>query len=246
MLSAEFKADMAFKCHLCKKLYMNNLEFMKHLSLHVEAGDRASAVDLTDLIQCRYCLKEFEDPDRLGNHMEELHLKKGPHVCRICDVDCKGRNFLIGHMLRMHVKFEMPYNCGICGYRSSFHRDVVDHFMESHDRTDKLQCPKCLKTFTLCTDKGYNHTIGEQFVSHLQAHLDKKVRCKRCRLTFHTESQVKAHIEKDHPSYLSFQGELELRPSTSSSKPDYSDLVSTLQMWWSPTPTHSLTTKSPS
>ena len=45
VLSGEFKADMAFKCHLCKKVYMNNIEFMKHLSLHVET-DRASAVDL--------------------------------------------------------------------------------------------------------------------------------------------------------------------------------------------------------
>ena len=44
-MSGEFKADMAFKCHLCKKVYMNNIEFMKHLSLHVET-DRASAVDL--------------------------------------------------------------------------------------------------------------------------------------------------------------------------------------------------------
>jgi len=39
---------MAFKCHLCKKVYMNNIEFMKHLSLHVET-DRASAVDLVSI-----------------------------------------------------------------------------------------------------------------------------------------------------------------------------------------------------
>jgi len=45
VLAGEFKADMAFKCHLCKKVYMNNIEIMKHLSLHVES-DRASAVDL--------------------------------------------------------------------------------------------------------------------------------------------------------------------------------------------------------
>ena len=36
VLMTEFKADMAFKCHLCKKVFMNNIEFMKHLSLHVE------------------------------------------------------------------------------------------------------------------------------------------------------------------------------------------------------------------
>ncbi len=56
VLDGEFKADMAFKCHLCKKVYMNNIEFARHLSLHVES-DRASAVDLVDLCQCKYCFK---------------------------------------------------------------------------------------------------------------------------------------------------------------------------------------------
>ena len=46
---------MAFKCHLCKKVYMNNIEFMKHLSLHVET-DRASAVDLVSASICLLCL----------------------------------------------------------------------------------------------------------------------------------------------------------------------------------------------
>ena len=52
VVSQEFKADMAFKCHVCKKLYMNNLEFMKHLHLHVET-DRETAIDMADLSQCR-------------------------------------------------------------------------------------------------------------------------------------------------------------------------------------------------
>ncbi len=56
VLSSEFKADMAFKCHLCKKVYMNNVEFARHLSLHLES-DRAAAVDLVDLCQCKYCFK---------------------------------------------------------------------------------------------------------------------------------------------------------------------------------------------
>ena len=59
VLMTEFKADMAFKCHICKKLFMNNIEFMKHLGLHVE-NERATAVDLVDLCQCKYCLKDFE------------------------------------------------------------------------------------------------------------------------------------------------------------------------------------------
>ena len=60
-LEAEFKADMAFKCHVCKKVFMNNIEFMKHLHLHVES-DRATAIDLADLTQCKYCYKAGFSP----------------------------------------------------------------------------------------------------------------------------------------------------------------------------------------
>ena len=70
VLMTEFKADMAFKCHLCKKVFMNNIEFMKHLSLHVE-NERATAVDLVDLCQCKYCLKDFENEVSLKGDLDK-------------------------------------------------------------------------------------------------------------------------------------------------------------------------------
>eukprot|EP00095_Tigriopus_kingsejongensis_P004720 maker-scaffold931_size79642-snap-gene-0.11 protein:Tk04720 transcript:maker-scaffold931_size79642-snap-gene-0.11-mRNA-1 annotation:"pogo transposable element with znf domain" len=205
VLGGEFKADMAFKCHLCKKLFMNNIEFMKHLSLHVES-DRASAIDLADLCQCKYCFKDFDTPFAMQTHLEEFHWLKGfPFVCRICDQGFKVQNLLIHHMATVHGSSEMPYGCQICGFRSSFHRELIDHFQETHDRTDKLQCPRCLKTFSLCSDKGYNATMASSFVQHLQWHQNKKTPCKRCCLTFHNEPLLKAHIEKDHVSFKGFE-----------------------------------------
>ncbi len=198
---------MAFKCHLCKKVFMNNIEFMKHLSLHVE-NERATAVDLADLCQCKYCLKDFESTDTMTKHMEDEHYKgDNPNVCRICLESFKATNHLIYHMNRSHVVAELPYSCEICGFRTSIHREVVDHFTEAHDRTDKLQCPRCLKTFCLFSDKGYNSTVAAAFMSHLQAHQDaRKVACKKCCLAFKDEKKVKAHAEKDHLSFKSFDG----------------------------------------
>jgi hypothetical protein len=104
---------MAFKCHLCKKLYMNNVDFMKHLSLHV-ASDRAAAVDLADLCQCKYCFKDFETPFGMQVHLEEYHWKKGfEFVCRICEEGFKAKNLLIHHMTCTHVRSEMPYACQV-------------------------------------------------------------------------------------------------------------------------------------
>lgn len=164
ILVGEFKADMAFKCHLCKKLFMNNIEFMKHLSLHVE-NDRATAVDLVDLHQCKYCLKDFEDSFSFQKHQDDAHFKtNSSFVCRICSETFLNSNMLISHMMRNHVASELPYCCQVCGFRTSMHREAIDHFTELHDRTDKLQCPRCLKTFSLFGEKGYNSSIAVAFV----------------------------------------------------------------------------------
>ena len=152
----EFKADMAFKCHLCKKVFMNNIEFMKHLSLHVE-NERATAVDLVDLCQCKYCLKDFESNYVLEKHLDDEHFKSTvSFACKICSTTFNNATNLILHMSKTHVRSELPYSCQVCGYRTSIHREIIDHFTEAHDRTDKLQCPRCLKTYSLFSEKGYN------------------------------------------------------------------------------------------
>ena len=117
ILMTEFKADMAFKCHICKKVFMNNIEFMKHLSLHVE-NERQAAVDLADLCQCKYCLKDFDESFSLQKHMEEEHLKSNQQfLCRICNLAFPTSTTLIVHMSRTHVRAELPYSCQVNIYK---------------------------------------------------------------------------------------------------------------------------------
>ena len=92
----------------------------------------------------------------------------------------------------------------MCGYRCSFHRDLIDHFQEAHDRTDKLQCPRCLKTFSLSSDKGAPSNGGEQFVQHLLQHKEKSVKCKKCSLNFGTNQLMTDHMQKEHVSFRGF------------------------------------------
>lgn len=205
VLSQEFKADMAFKCHICKKLYMNNIEFMKHLSLHVER-ERSSAVDLADICQCKYCFKEFDDQYNLQQHLDGSHLMsaKFDYGCKICESVFNAKEALISHMHKTHIRAELPYGCALCGFRSSFHRALVEHFQEAHDRTDKLQCPHCLKIFALYSEKGYNSTMATSFVQHIQVHVDKNIKCRKCVLSFQTDVALRSHLEKDHLSYKLF------------------------------------------
>jgi len=209
VLSSEFKADMAFKCHVCKKLFMNNLEFMKHLHLHVET-DRETAIDMADLTQCKYCYKDFDSEHKAQAHTDQEHYKKGsPSVCLICNSGFPQSTHLIHHMTKVHVKAEMPYQCQICGQRASQHRDIIEHFQETHDRTDKLQCPLCLKTYSLYGDKGYNSNNAVSFMQHLQKHEDIKSRnqlnCRKCCLKFMDEKSLKTHLTDDHVSFKDFE-----------------------------------------
>ena len=112
-----------------------------------------TAVDLSDLSQCKYCLKDFESNFTLQKHMDDSHYKSNSQfVCRICNIAFPQALHLVSHMQKIHVRAELPYACQVCGFRTSSHREAVDHFIEQHDRTDKLQCPRCLKIFCLFSD----------------------------------------------------------------------------------------------
>ena len=187
---------------------MNNLEFLKHRHLHVET-ERDSAIDLADLWQCRYCHRDFDSEEKANAHMEMEHLQAGQEfVCQICLNFFPGRVHLISHMKRVHTKHEMPYECQVCGYRTSIHRDIVEHFQMNHDRTDKLQCPHCLKIFCMHNEKGYNTNTSESYLQHLQRHEDLKKRqslqCKRCKLKFLDDRHVKSHLAEDHISFRDY------------------------------------------
>merc|ERR1712155_78820 len=65
--AAEFKADMAFKCPITRKTFMNNIQFMKFLHLQVDT-QRETAIDIADLSQCNYCYKDFDSDVKLQEH----------------------------------------------------------------------------------------------------------------------------------------------------------------------------------
>lgn len=52
---------------------------------------------------------------------------------------------MIDHLSSMHYPSEMPYQCESCNYRTSSHKDVIDHYYKIHEKGEGLQCPYCLK-----------------------------------------------------------------------------------------------------
>ena len=111
---------------------------------------------------------------------------------------------------------------------------MVEHFQNTHDRTDKLQCPLCLKTTGLYGEKGYfivpdrpllsyvdtryNADTAVKFMQHLQRHEDTKnkpgLNCRKCALKFVDEKSAKQHAEQDHNSYREFEDLEAAEPET--------------------------------
>jgi lipopolysaccharide biosynthesis regulator YciM len=84
------------------------------------------------LVESRFVKFDYLILDVLKNSHDTEHCSQFPNffAFRICDEGFAVKNHLIHHMSKNHVKSEMPYLCQICGYRSSMHRDLIDHFQE--------------------------------------------------------------------------------------------------------------------
>ncbi|PSN40036.1 hypothetical protein C0J52_17092 [Blattella germanica] len=155
-------------CCVCPRKYTNNLALMKHLIMHTQSENQFST-ELSDLTQCKYCLKSFPTPFAMQTHIEEIHLKTTTSmVCRICEEKFRDKITLIAHMHRTHVTIELPYECGICRFRSSMHRDLIDHFYEVHGGGENLQCPFCLKTVAFANYGKRMSANVNFFLNHIQ------------------------------------------------------------------------------
>lgn len=172
---------------------------MEHMIKHVPhrvAGQSHSHV-------CRYCCAAFSSRHMLVTHVAEAHSTFGNIdgqmvVCGICEQKFANSNLLIAHMSTTHSSSEMPYRCETCGYRTSSHKDAVDHFYKTHERGDSLQCPYCLKVMQFCIDGSAVSANIQAYLVHMQRHVvrreqDRGNKCSRCCLWFNQKSALKLH-----------------------------------------------------
>lgn len=140
------KVTLNVRCCVCKVPYTNNIKLLDHLLAHAHNISAKNAVS-----QCRYCLASLPSVEELNTHIGDLHPVEtrgygNVHpACVICEQRFTSIYMLGKHMSREHVPQELPYQCGTCGYRTSSHRHVIDHFYNNHDGGATLQCPFCLK-----------------------------------------------------------------------------------------------------
>uniref|UniRef100_A0A1E1XRR4 Putative tick transposon n=1 Tax=Amblyomma sculptum TaxID=1581419 RepID=A0A1E1XRR4_AMBSC len=141
-------------------------------------------------------------------HTEAAHLKPDGIVCRICSQEFDLVSSLIDHMKLYHSPSEMPYSCQLCGFRSSFHSDVISHFHQDHLGTNALLCRFCLRVYIVKSSNNCASIAMQNFYSHLFKHLSRTSarRCPTCCLVFLSPLDMKAHREKEHVSMINEPG----------------------------------------
>lgn len=209
LLLKEHKSSLYFKCFLCAAILRSNTEVMEHTIGHVPPqvpGQSNSPV-------CRYCCTAFSSQHQMITHVTESHSTFGHSdsdmvVCAICEQKFGNTGLLINHLSSMHCPSEMPYRCEICGYRTSSHKDAIDHFYRGHEKGEGLQCPYCLKIINFAKEGNPNVTSVHAFLLHMQRHVIRREqgrgnKCSRCCLWFNQKSSLKRHQRELHDSVSS-------------------------------------------
>ncbi|XP_076324819.1 uncharacterized protein LOC143232805 isoform X3 [Tachypleus tridentatus] len=211
-IAKESKENINFKCHFCKKLIENNIKLMKHINCHFE-NTRQKNPDLSDLTQCKYCFRDFETPFSMQCHVDTVHMKTDTLTCLICNQAFTSRAALTAHMKALHVECEMPYICKACGFRSSMHQQVLEHFQQVHNGSDRLLCHYCLKVFSARISPVQKTGMTQNFFLHLQKHQLKSQsrKCPACCLVFVNCNHVKTHRAVDHVSMAEAHGVIRMK-----------------------------------
>ncbi|XP_053982291.1 uncharacterized protein LOC128878260 isoform X1 [Hylaeus volcanicus] len=204
ILSKEYKCSLYFKCFLCTTTMRSNTDVMEHMISHVPPqvpGQSNSPV-------CRYCCTAFSSQHQMVTHVTEAHSNFGHSdsdmvVCAICEQKFGNSGLLINHLSSMHYPSEMPYRCETCSYRTSSHKDAIDHFYKIHEKGEGLQCPYCLKVIQFVSEGSPSATSVHAFLLHMQRHVIRREqgrgnKCSKCCLWFNQKSSLKVHQRELH------------------------------------------------
>ncbi|XP_011867897.1 PREDICTED: uncharacterized protein LOC105562025 isoform X2 [Vollenhovia emeryi] len=204
LIVKESKTSLHFKCFLCTTIMRSNTEVMEHMVSHVPP----QVPGQSELSVCRYCCTPLSSQHQMLTHVSETHSNFGNSdsvmvVCAICEEKFGKSKSLIDHLSSMHSPSEMPYQCESCGYRTSSHKDVIDHYYKVHEKGEGLQCPYCLKVIHFVNEGSPSASNVYAYLSHMQRHIvrrdqGKGNKCSRCCLWFNQKSFLTVHQRKLH------------------------------------------------
>lgn len=143
--------DKNYLCD-CGKRFKNSKQLTNHKNRHEKNKNQAVAVVVPPVPEpvdvpanktahkCDVCEKEFPEARPLRLHKDQVHNKKRPYVCHMCDHGAASKGALRVH-IRSHTG-EKPFKCEDCEYSTSDHNSLRRHKMR-HSGERPYKCPFC-------------------------------------------------------------------------------------------------------
>jgi len=125
-----------YMCTQCDKRYPLKYALNRHVkSIHTKES----------AVECKVCLKVFNDRTNLLRHVRHVHDKIKEHECGKCD-----KKFAHSHHLRTHMRLhtnEKPYSCSYCERTFFDQSGLLQHEIRTHTKKFPHLCKDCPKRF---------------------------------------------------------------------------------------------------
>ena len=152
-------------------------------------------------LQCDICGKSFNSQEKLGQHIDIVHIGLLQFKCKSC-----GKNFENKHELEQHKGMESGkiFKCGLCDKKFTLLHSLNIHKQKFHKENTIMNSngvQKSMKEFH-CDSCNKKFISALTLKNHIQAiHLKLLFPCKLCKKRFETYSQQFHHTKNVHEGF---------------------------------------------
>jgi len=208
-ISASHTADTIFPCDVCDEKFRSEARLVIHKYCH-EPSSKCKICGITlvrtvpnrlknhidDIhleikpYQCGICQKKFSRPFQRDYHVNDVHLELKPYVCNVCGMQFNRARSLRVH-LETHEEKVHDHICEICGKGSSSKRALQTHIRVVHLKKSRRKCDLCGHEFP-------EMKILKRHMLNVHQIAENKSICDICGCEFASSGDLKMHMMVKH------------------------------------------------